>query len=173
MRFGSLFCLLLALAGVSAGQDTNFPVGPQYLMTSNSPMFLHSIATPSLSLSAPAASNSALAAETAPEPAPEISSPSGALASPPDLSRIYWRGPEVSEPVGENLSEIEVTSAGPPNPVPASILDTGVTGMTDPQSLRERGYGVPLGDTASFWKARKPHAPRVYTNADVARLRPS
>jgi hypothetical protein len=51
--------------------------------------------------------------------------------------------------------------------LPASITDTGVTGTTTALWLRERGYGVPLGDTASYWKTHKPHAPRVFTNADV------
>ena len=51
MRLASLFCFLIALAGISAAQDTNFPVGPQYLITGDSPMFLHPIATPTLSLS--------------------------------------------------------------------------------------------------------------------------
>lgn len=46
--------LLLVLVAVSFAQDqsrdTNFPVGPQYLVTSSNPMSLRSIATPSLSL---------------------------------------------------------------------------------------------------------------------------
>jgi hypothetical protein len=45
--------------------------------------------------------------------------------------------------------------------------------MTDAQSLRQRGYGVPLGDAAAFWKTHKPGAPRVYTNIDIQRLRRS
>lgn len=166
MRLGSVFCLLLALAGISVAQDTNFPVGPQYLITSASPMFLHSIATPTLSLSAPPAGVSAPATETA--AVPETASSAGPQ-SQPDLTRIYWGGPKVSEEV----SEIEITSAPLPRALPASIVDVGVTGMTNAQSLRERGYGVPLGETASFWKARKPHAPRVYTNADLQRLHQS
>lgn len=165
MRLASLFCLLLALAGISIAQDTNFPVGPQYLITSASPMFLHSIATPTLSLAAPLAAISGLATEAL----PESSSPSAGPQTQPDLTRIYWGGPKVSEPV----SEIEINSAPPPRALPSSIVDVGVTGMTDAQSLRERGYGMPLGETASFWKAHKPHAPRVYTNADLQRLHQS
>jgi hypothetical protein len=42
--------------------------------------------------------------------------------------------------------------------------------MIDTQTLREWGYGVTLGEIASFWKSHKPHTPRVYTNADVDRL---
>jgi len=179
MRLASLLCLLLVLTGISTAQDTNFSMGPQYLITSDSPMFLHSIATPTLSLSAPAPGLSASATEAPAEP----SSASAPAAPPfqPDLARIYWRGPAATESVsemgtniaGENPSEIELTSAPLPSALPASILDTGVTGMTDAQSLRQRGFGVSVGETAAFWKAHKPHASRHYTNADVQRLHPS
>lgn len=171
MRLATLFCLLLALAGISAAQDTNFPVGPQYLVTGNTPLLLRPIATPTLSLSAPPASLNTAATEAS----SELSVPSG--PTQPDLTRIYRGAPEptanVSENVTENASEIEITSAQPTSSLPASILDTGVTGMTTVQSLRQRGYGVPLGDTAAFWKSHKPHVVRVYTNADVQRLHQS
>lgn len=181
MRLATLFCSLLALAGFSAAQDTNFPVGPQYLMASGSPLFAQPIATPSLSLSAPPASLSTTATEATSEP----SSSSAGLPSQPDLTRIYWGRPEVvehavenavenvAENVTGNVSEIRITSAQPARALPASILDSGVTGMTTVQSLRQRGYGVPLGDTAAYWKTHKPHATRVYTNADLQRLHPS
>jgi hypothetical protein len=173
MRLATLFCSVLVMAGFSAAQDTNFSVGPQYLMTSGSPLFAQPIATPSLSLSTPPASLSAAATEANSEP----SSSSAGLPSQPDLTRIYWGRPDVVENTAENangnVSEIEITSAQPTSALPASILDSGVTGMTTVQALRQRGYGVPLGDTAAFWKSHKPHAIRVYTNADVQRLHAS
>lgn len=173
MRLATLFCSLLVLAGFTAAQDTNFSVGPQYLMTSGSPLFAQPIATPSLSLSTPPASLSAAATEANSEP----SSSSAGLPSQPDLTRIYWGRPDVVENTAENangnVSEIEITSAQPTSALPASILDSGVTGMTTVQALRQRGYGVPLGDTAAFWKSHRPHAIRVYTNADVQRLHAS
>jgi hypothetical protein len=181
MRLGTLFCSLLILVAIGAAQDTNFPVGPQYLATSNSPLFLQPIATPTLSLSAPLPSLSAPATEALPQPP----SPTAGLPQP-DLTRILWGEPKGAEPkvgvpevgelaTGENVAEnvIEISSAEPPRPLPASIIDTGVTGMTSAQSLRELGYGIPLGETAQFWKTHKPHAPRVYTNADVRRLHQS
>ncbi len=181
MRLAPLFCSLLVLAGISAAQDTNFSVGPQYLMTAGSPLFAQPIATPSLSLSTPPASLSTAASEATSEP----SSSSAGLPSQPDLTRIYWGKPEVSENVAENavenasenvtpnVSVVEITSAQPATALPASILETGVTGMTTVQALHQRGYGVPLGDTAAFWKSHRPHALRVYTNADVQRLHAS
>ena len=51
MRFHSLLVLLVVFSGISAAQETNFPVGPQYLITTENTMLLRSIATPSLSLS--------------------------------------------------------------------------------------------------------------------------
>jgi hypothetical protein len=178
MRLASLFCTLIALAGISTAQDTNFPVGPQYLITSDSPMFLRPIATPTMSLSTPSASNGAT-----PVGAPEIPPPPAELPTQPDLTRIFWGAPETQDKgrderdkeanENERTSDIEITSAGPSRALPPSILDVGVTGMTDAQSLRERGYGVPLGDAASLWKTHKPHASRVYTNADVERLHSS
>ena len=49
MRLSHFVCLLCRLGGVSTAQDTKFPVGPQYLITTDSPLFLRPIATPSLS----------------------------------------------------------------------------------------------------------------------------
>ncbi len=184
MRLASLFCTVLVLTvlvltGVSAAQDTNFSVGPQYLVTGSSAMFLRPIATPSLSLSAP------LSPVPTTEALPEPSSPFAGAPPQPDLTRIFWGEPasaeKSSEPVTENVTEnatenenvIELTSAQPSQPLPASFVDPGVTSMTNAQSLRMWGFGVPLGETAAFWKTHKPHAPRVYTNADVQRLHPS
>ena len=166
MRLGSFFLLLCALSAFSAAQDTSFSSGPQYLITTNSTLFLRPITTPTLSLSVP------LATAPAAENAQPASSPSAGIQSQPDLTRIYWGAPEVSEASGERVSEIEISSAQLSRPLPASLVDVGVTGMTDAQSLRERGYGVSLGETASFWKAHKPRAPRVYTNTDTQRLHP-
>ena len=164
MRIASLTCLLVLLAGISAAQDTNFSVGPQYLVTSGSPLFAHPIATPSLSLEAPL---------TGIPPLPEIGP---AVENQPFVANSELRHEANLFPVYygyQPVSIVEITSAEPPRELPASVTDVGVIGMTDAQSLRERGYGVPVGDTASFWKTHKPHAPRVYTNADVQRLHQS
>ena len=164
MRLASLFCLSVVLVGISAAQDTNFSVGPQYLMNYGSPMFATPIATPSLSLEAPLPGIPQL-----PEIGPAVQNQ--AYVANPELRRqadlfpvYYGYGP---------ISVVEITSAESPRELPASVTDVGVIGMTDGQSLRQRGYGVPVGDTAAFWKLHKSHARRVYTNADVQRLHPS
>ena len=174
MRMVSLLFTLLMLAGVSVAQETNFSAGPQYLITTNSAMFLRPIATPTLSLSAPLASTSEPAmSEAAGEASPQPASPFAPAPAQPDLTQIFWGTPATAQPANENVSEIEIASAPLPRALPASIFDAGVTGITSVQSLRERGFGVPLGESAAFWKTHKPHASRLYTNADIQRLHTS
>jgi hypothetical protein len=205
MRSSYLVCLLLTLGGISAAQDTNFPAGPQYLITTASPLLLHSIATPSLSLGQALPSLSSVTqAEVAPVPAPSAISPSGTF-----LGGVYWGEHKSSEIIGRRLetpsmtasetalymeavanalrpvpvaipvpatevparfSLIELSTAQPPANLPPALFDAGVTGTADAESLRSRGYGVPLGDTAAFWKAHKGHASHTYTNSDIQRL---
>ncbi len=164
MRLASLFCLVFALVGINAAQDTNFPVGPQYLMTFGSPLFAQPIATPSLSLDTPLPPIRSL-----PEIGPVIGNQpfiaNPELQEKADLFPILYGYPMTSV--------VELMSVEPPRELPASFVDAGVVGITDAQSLHERGYGVPLGETASFWKAHKPRATHVYTNADVERLHKS
>jgi hypothetical protein len=160
MRLASLFCLLVLLVGVTAAQDSNFPIGPQYLIT-GSPTFARPIATPTLSLETPLPPIPDL-----PEIGPVVGNQPYAvnpvLEQQPDLYPIYY---------GYSMpSVVEITDTEPPRELPASIVDPGVAGIVNAQSLSELGYGLPLGDTASYWKSHKPHAPRVYTNADIARL---
>ena len=160
MRLAPLSCLLLALVSISAAQDTNFPVGPQYLLT-GSPLWAQSIATPTLSLETPLPPIPDLP-EIGPVigTQPYISNPE--LRHQADLFPVYYGYPM--------LSVVELSSAESPREVPPSILDAGATGMTELRWLREQGYEAPLGDTAAFWKVHKHRAPHVYTNADVERL---
>lgn len=167
--FGYLLLgLLLALAGLSAAQDSNFQVGPQYLITSGSPLFLQPIATPSLSfgsgLPQPAPSLG-VAESTARANEETIEVVSAVLEAQQQtfLPSIYYGLPQVNVvqiALGETVS------------LPASILDPGVMEFTTPQALRERGYGVTLAEAAARSKAHKGSARRVYTNDDLERLRP-
>jgi hypothetical protein len=161
MRFVESLCLLLALAGISAAQDTNFSTGPQYLITTPSTMFLHSIATPSLSFGPASAPAPQVTTETV--TASQVVETPPALPSNVDLTSIYWGGREG----GGISSEIELTAAPTPQNLPASIVDVGVTAMFDSQTLREEGYGISLGEAAAFWKMHGGHALHTYTNKDV------
>lgn len=173
MRVASCLLLLLVALGAAAGQDTNFSTGPQYLMNHGSPLFLHTIATPSLSwqnspLEAGASNaTSGLSAgadnytgDTLPEP-----------VRPADLFPTYYGVPQVSV--------IEVSLLGDqaesPNQgrLPASILEAGTWQMTTAQALRERGYGLGLVEAAAYWKTHVRRATRAYGNSDIERLHPS
>ncbi|HWY04201.1 MAG TPA: hypothetical protein VNX60_11065 [Candidatus Acidoferrum sp.] len=160
MRLASFCFLLFVLAGISAAQDMNFAVGPQYLMTSGSPMFARPIATPTLSLDAPLPSLPSLP-EVGPPVADQPFVPNPEIQGP-DLLPVYYGYPMPSV--------VELTSTEAASEVPQSIINAGVVGMTNVQSLRERGYGVTLGESALFWKSHKLHASRLYTNTDVERL---
>src|SRR6201993_3206772 len=73
---------------------------------------------------------------------------------------------EASE-VSSGSSVIQLSGAQLPPNLPSSILDVGVTGTANAQSLLARGYGLPLGDVAAYWKSHKRSTPRVFTNSDV------
>src|SRR5579863_8944571 len=96
MRLAFRLWPLIVLAAICAAQDTNFSTGPQYLITGQSTMFLHSIETPSLSFgpsSVGAASAPAppLTAETL--PASQVIETPPPLPSNLDLTRVFWGEP--------------------------------------------------------------------------------
>ena len=169
MRLAALLLALFALAGIAAAQstDTNFSVGPQYLITTDSTLFLRSIATPSLALQPPSPPPPDM--ETNPGTTVELASPPAAMQTQPDLSRVLWGDSWVDYVTGVSQgSVIEISGSANP-PLPPSIFDPGVTGMTNAQSLRERGIGLTLGEVSAAEKSR-PHATHVYTNDDIRRL---
>jgi len=205
MRF-SLGFLLLALTGLSFAQETNFPVGPQYLITTGSPMLMQSIATPTLSFSSAIPDAYIGPTELAPS---LISTPvTASTATNVFLGDVYWgehkpeeilarrletpiltadqtafytfatafytltpppEPPTVPVEMNRQPSVIEITSAELPANLPPSIFDPGVTAVSDPQSLRERGYGASLGELAAHFKSHKRPAARVLTNEDFQR----
>lgn len=201
MRLTNVLILLPALAVLSVAQETNFSTGPNYLITSGSPMSLRSIATPSISLgeAQPFAANVSATEALAKSIPSTPPAPSNTF-----LSDVYWgehkesvvvarwidtpsmtpsqtaayMNSVVNEVAGvpstqpeENPESlpvvIQLTGGPPPSNLPASIFDAGVTGMTNAEALTARGYGVPLGDVAAYWKSHKRAAPHVFTNADV------
>jgi hypothetical protein len=208
MRLRNLLLLLLLAVPLFA-QDTNFSTGPQYLVTAGNPMFLRSIATPSLNLSA-----ETLAGTT------EVPTPVELPALAPAESVVYFHdvywgehnpdesfvprlqpptmtpdqtawymnyvanqaaapsqlsNPESAESAASSSEStagpkvIELTGGPLPTNLPASMFDPGVTGMTNPELLQQRGYGVSLGEVAAYWKAHKRHASHVITDEDLRR----
>jgi len=169
-----IFCCLLVLVGVSAAQDSDFAVGPQYLMNYGSPIFARPIATPSLSLDSSSLDRSAVASETTPQDNVAAAENETVAAAPEflpqaDLFPIYYGAPRVSF-IELSFREPSEKSALL-HPLPISFVETGVVEITDMHSLRLRGYGITLPEAAAYWKAHHVPQPRVYTNADTERLR--
>ena len=158
---------ILLAATAACAQDSTFATGPQYLMNYGSPLFARPISTPSLSLSDPPLQVGATAATADLSTGAENQTVPPSSAAPPvvDLFPIYYG---VSPAQAIAISFRETTPS--PDQLPLSIQDAGVFEMTTPQALRERGYGVTLGEAAMQSKARRGHAPRTYTNADIDRL---
>jgi hypothetical protein len=48
-----IYCTLIFISAAAFGQDTNLSAGPQYLITTGSPMFARPISTPTLSFASP------------------------------------------------------------------------------------------------------------------------
>jgi len=171
MRIFVCACCLLLLAGTGSAQDTNFPVGPQYLMTFGSPLFAGPIATPSLSFETalPEAGTSEPSATQIPTEQYQTISNTLELQRQQYLPSVYWGTPLVSV---VEISFREPEGEGSPHPaLPASITESGVIALTDANALRQRGYGVTLPEAAQHWKGRKSVAPHVYTNSDIEGLR--
>lgn len=171
MRIYACVCWLVLAVGGCAAQDTNFSVGPQYLMTSGSPLFARPIATPSLSFETAMPQAGPIEATAEPAPAPQVEVISALLDAQRQMAlmSIYYGIPtmnviEISfrEPAGEETLQPAL---------PVSITESGVTELTDAEALRQRGYGVTLPEAAQQWNSGKRAAPHVYTNSDVERLR--
>jgi hypothetical protein len=164
-----IFCCLLFLVGISAAQDSNFAVGPQYLMNYGSALFARPIATPSLTFDSSTATSGMAAENNVSAPESEIVSAVSDFPPQADLFPIYYGVPRVSViELSYRQSSERAASANPPT----GLFEIGVVEVTDMQSLRLRGYGVTLPEAAAYWKGQHVTTPRVYTNADTDRLRP-
>ena len=158
--------LLLSTAALVFGQDTNFASGPQYLMN-GSPLFARSIITPSLSLSGTTLGTGASNATEGMTAGADTQTASPQPPAEPNLFTVYYGGPSTND-IEIGFAE---PSSGSLTELPSSILDTGVSQITTAQAVRDRGYGVTVGVAAANEKAKARHAIRVYTNADIDRLR--
>ena len=159
MRLVGPVVLLLSLVGFVSAQDTNFSVGPQYLIPSNA-AFLRPIATPTYNLDAPLA------------PIPELPQVGEPVENQPYIpDPLYQNGPDLySIYYGYPLPSLVVLVSEEGTPlIPASLAE-GTAGFVDSQSPIQMDYGVPLGDSASYWKAHRQAAAHLYTNTDVQRL---
>jgi hypothetical protein len=160
MRLAPVMGFILIIGGIAVAQqpETNFPVGPQYLITQPYPTILQPIATPSM---APSQASGVVSPQTGEAGPVMITIP----AYPPS---VYWGYP----PSGEVDAVPEAASESAPEPrnLPENYVDTGVTAFATPTWLHQHDSGMSLAQAARYWKEHKPHATHVYTNQDIERL---
>lgn len=158
MRLACVIALTLTFAGLAAAQqpETNFPVGPQYLVTRPDATMLQPIATPSYE---PWQASGVVSPQTG-EAGPVT------ITVPAYLPSIYWGYP--------SPGTVEVAPAAEPasmtNPLPADFVDVGVSAIAAPSWLNSHDDGMPLAQAARYWKAQHLHATHVYTNKDIERM---
>ena len=155
----ALFFLPFALVALSIAQSTNFPAGPQYLITTGSPNLLRPLATPTLSLDSPLPPLPSLP-EIGPSvaEAPYVSNPP--LEGQADLFPIFYGYPRVNV--------VEIISPTHPLDLPASITDVGTANVPSASVIDSLQPGI--GEAAANWRASKPESRRLYSNADIEKL---
>jgi hypothetical protein len=168
MRLSFLSAVLfLSSITLAFGQNTNFPAGPQYLLT-GSPLFARPIATPTLAITDPPLETGADTA-TADLIAgagnrTEIPQP----PAPPNLYPIYYGEHWVREVEGNSAAP---TSELPPTEFAGNFLNTEVEETSIVQNIRARGNTVAFRGSEAYARARVLRLARVYTNADIDRMR--
>lgn len=158
MRFACLVGLLLGMVGMVAAQqpETNFPVGPQYLVTQPYPTILQPIATPSYEPWEPTGVVSPQTGEAGPV----------MINVPAYLPSVYWGyAPPGAVEIAPQPEPVQA-----PNKLTAGHVDTGVSAIATPSWLLEHDNGMPLAQAARYWKAQHLHAAHVYTNKEIDRL---
>ena len=175
MRICGVLFLWLMLVGLSAAQisraqETNFAVGPQYVITSGSPLFARPIVPPSMSFDLPPVEAAVPTVNSVVhEPSDVVLETPPELQGQADLFPVYYGVPPIPvviinyrEPFGREM---------PSQSLAAGAADIAVVAMTDVQSLRQHGYGVTVAEASQYWRGHKAAARRTYTNQDIERLR--
>jgi len=168
MRVASCILFVLAALTMAAGQDTNFSTGPQYLVTYGSPLFLHSIATPSMAWPSPPANVGASdatsrlsagadnnTADTLPQPPPQA-----------NLFLTYYGAPPVQQIVLQGYSG----EAPSEERLPASILDVGTWQIADQSVMESASWKLPL--TGRRTRATRPASMGMGTSIACAATEP-
>lgn len=162
MRLAFLFSLIVAMAGIAAAQqsETNFPVGPQYLITQPYPTILQPIATPSMQ---PSQQPGVVSPETG-EAGPVM------INIPAYLPWVYWgyAPPGAVEVAPAPQEQAEASPAS--SQLPAGYVNLGVTAMATPTWVRRHDSGMSVAQVARYWKSQHLQAKHVYTNADIEHL---
>lgn len=161
-RVQCLHIIVLAAATMSLAQnrETDFPVGPQYLITTPSTQFLQPIATPSMSPSQMSGTVSPQTGQAEP-----VTINVGSVPVPANLPAIYWGWTSPGQTV-----IIERVSPEVPSGFPPGFVDVGVSAIVTEEWLREQKYEISLAEAARYWRTHIVRARRLYTNRDIERL---
>lgn len=163
LRFPLLLSLIsasLIFTGLCPAQNAVAFRDPHYLGDNLSPQCLYRMKTPSFSLSVPR-SESPYAPSTQ---GTGVADPAGVFGP-----QSQWQLDDICFlPLPQ--AEAQAITVESPNLTGSTIFNAGVGGIATPSSLRDSGYGISLAELASYWRTHKPHAVRVYTNADIERL---
>lgn len=158
-RFSVLCAAVLELTMLASAQSrsTDFPVGPQYLVTTPSTLFLQPIATPSAS---PAQMLGMVSPQTGQAEPITINGQSA------NLPAIFWGWTSPGQTtVWAGFSPVVFSG------LPADFLDLGVGAIVTDEWLREFQRNNSVAEAARYWKTNTNRATRLYTNADIDRLR--
>lgn len=156
----ALVCAVIFGVGLLASaqnRQTDFPVGPQYLVTTPSTLFLQPIATPSAS---PAQVLGMVSPQTG------QAEPITINGQTANLPAIFW---------GWNSpGQTTVWAAFSPavySGLPADFIDLGVGAIVTEEWLREFQRNASVAEASRYWKTHTNRAARRYTNTDIERLR--
>lgn len=137
--------------------ETNFPIGPQYLVTSPSTSFLQPIATPS-------ASAGQMLGMVSPQTGQ--AEPITINGQPANLPAIFWGWVSPGQTTVWAVFTPAVSSG-----LPADFLDLGVGAIVTDEWLQEFQRNRNVAEASRYWKTHTNRAARRYTNADIERLR--
>lgn len=158
-RLGFLCGVMLEAALLLSAQSrqTDFPTGPQYLVTTPSSLFLQPISTPSMS-----------AAQTFGMVSPQTgqAEPITINGQTANFPAIFWGWTSPGQTTVWAGFTPAVSSV-----LPADFLDLGVGAIVTDEWLQEFQRNRNVAEASRYWKTHTNRAARVYTNADIERLR--
>lgn len=150
MRFHCFLVLLVVFTGISVAQETNFPVGPQYLITAGDPLFYRPIQTPSLSLS-----GDEVLAGTSAVPRPVELPDFAPVETLVYLGNVYWGEHNPDEVLGRRL-EPPIMTADQTAWYMNYVASQARTAAETPFTEQAEGAIPPASSTQAFEAAAGP-----------------
>jgi hypothetical protein len=157
---GSTVCAVIfgvSLLAFAQNRSTDFPVGPQYLVTTPSTQFLEPIATPS-------ATPGQMLGMVPPQTGQ--AEPITINGQPANLPAIFWGWNSPGQTAVWATFSPAVSSG-----LPADFLDLGVGAIVTEEWLQEFQRNSSVAESSRYWRTHTNRAARRYTNADIERLR--